>query len=176
LGRCAPKWHSISSTFVSSVLNSSFRIYFQGDSKHLQDIVAQIDTPLLDSSNITSSNRLNFDTPFLRHFHQPHTYFQRHPIKRKGQSRCEMGTAFTKDYRWRSHAGHHIGSVRRLHGPVTRLYLPFPTLERLDIYIWRYWQDDMEKTQWCELLNPFASIEDLLLSYESNQRVAPAPE
>jgi len=34
---------------------------------------------------------------------------------------------------------------------------PFPTLQRLEIYIWRDWQDDMENAKWVVLLHPFAS-------------------
>jgi hypothetical protein len=57
---------------------------------------------------------------------------------------------------------------------------PFPTLEPLDIGIhngWDSpvkWQDDMEDTQWLDLLHPFTSLKDLVLSEDSVPFVAPA--
>jgi hypothetical protein len=53
-------------------------------------------------------------------------------------------------------------------------------LERLDIDIYNgrdspvEWQDDMEDTQWLDLLHPFISVKDLGLSKDSVPFVAPA--
>jgi hypothetical protein len=55
---------------------------------------------------------------------------------------------------------------------------PLPTLERLDIGICNgrdmllEWQDDMEDTQWLDLLRPFTSVKDLGLSKDSVAFVA----
>jgi hypothetical protein len=50
-------------------------------------------------------------------------------------------------------------------------------LERLSICDGQYplpdWQDDMENTQWLELLHPFATVKDLYLSEEVALHVAP---
>ena len=57
---------------------------------------------------------------------------------------------------------------------------PLPTLECLDIYIDNGGyllpesQDDMEDTQWLELLRPFTSVKDLDLSEASVPFIAPA--
>jgi hypothetical protein len=55
---------------------------------------------------------------------------------------------------------------------------PLPTLERLDIRIYRNllleWQDDMEDTQWLDILHPFTSVKDLVLSEDSVPFTAPA--
>jgi hypothetical protein len=53
---------------------------------------------------------------------------------------------------------------------------PFPTLEHLEIYIKRSWKDDIENTQWVELLHPFTSMKELLLHDKSIRHVAPALE
>ena len=45
---------------------------------------------------------------------------------------------------------------------------PPPTLERLELrddHYWPpHWQDDIENTQWLEILHPFTSVKDLVLS------------
>jgi hypothetical protein len=48
-------------------------------------------------------------------------------------------------------------------------------LERLDIYDDEQgWYEDMEHTQWLELLDPFTSVKDLVLSKDLVRLVAPA--
>ena len=53
-------------------------------------------------------------------------------------------------------------------------------MERLEIDIYNgrdlllEWQDDMEDTQWLELLHPFANVKDLHLSRILPTRIAPA--
>ena len=53
-----------------------------------------------------------------------------------------------------------------------------PNLERLSIrngqYLSSHWQEDMENTQWLELLHPFATVKDLYLSKEVVLLVASA--
>jgi len=57
---------------------------------------------------------------------------------------------------------------------------PLPTLEHLDIDIETdpdsslEWKDDMEDTQWLELLHPFTSVKNLELFENSVPFVAPA--
>src|SRR5216683_794949 len=57
---------------------------------------------------------------------------------------------------------------------------PLPTLEHLDIVIEMdpdlllEWQDDMEDTQWLDLLHPFTSVKDLELSKDLVPFIAPA--
>jgi hypothetical protein len=52
------------------------------------------------------------------------------------------------------------------------------SLERLTVctnqYLPPHWQDDIENTQWLELLCPFTTVKDLYLSNEVALRVAPA--
>jgi hypothetical protein len=52
---------------------------------------------------------------------------------------------------------------------------PLLTLERLEIREHREcWQDDIEITQWLELLRPFISVKHLVLSKRLVQLIAPA--
>ena len=51
-------------------------------------------------------------------------------------------------------------------------------VDRLDIREDHYeppdWQDDIENTQWIELLQPFTTVKDLHISKQVTSRVAPA--
>jgi hypothetical protein len=53
-----------------------------------------------------------------------------------------------------------------------------PTAEHLYIYEHKYsqphWQDDIEDSQWREVLHPFAAVKYLYLSREFTSRIAPA--
>jgi hypothetical protein len=55
---------------------------------------------------------------------------------------------------------------------------PLSSSERLDIHehqIWSpHWQDDMDNSQWVELLRPFITVKELYLSKGLALRVAPA--
>jgi len=53
---------------------------------------------------------------------------------------------------------------------------PSSTLERLSINGYRRHWEDVGNTQWLELLHPFTSVKDLVLSMKSFQLVAPALE
>ena len=49
------------------------------------------------------------------------------------------------------------------------------TVEHLYINLWHSrWQDDIEDSQWLELLHPFTAVKDLYLSQECTTRIGPA--
>jgi hypothetical protein len=150
----------------------------------LEDIVAQIDTPLLTRFNITFFNQLIFDTPLLGHFisrtktfkapHQARVTFQ--------ESWAEVGL-----YQRNENSFHERSSLAISCRPsdwqlssvaqvCDSALSPLPTLGRLEININRSWKGSVENAQWLELLYPFTSIKDLLLRDESIQYVAPALE
>ena len=52
------------------------RLEFQGDSEYLEDVVARIDVPLLDSISITFFDELRFDIPELAQFMRRMTGFK----------------------------------------------------------------------------------------------------
>jgi hypothetical protein len=157
---------------------------FQGDSEYLEDIVAQIDTPLLTWLGIRFFNQLIFDTPLLRHFiirtetlkapHRAQVTFREGEVKvglylRNGDSFHERSSLAIscRPSDWQ------LSSVAYL---CDSALSSLPTLERLEIYINRSWKDDVETAQWLELLHPFISMKDLFLHDQSIQHVAPALE
>jgi hypothetical protein len=171
-----------------TILLALTKFWFHGDSEYLEDIVSGLEAPLLTYTNIIFFNQLIFDTPLLRHF-----------ISRTETARAAY-QAYISCYpdvvRFRLHprnrtdeeAGVILGiSCEPLDWQISSLvqvcstsFPPLPTLERLDIDIYsgRYllleWQDEIEGTQMLDLLRPFISVKDLILSDGSFSFVAPA--
>jgi len=166
-----------------AVLPALTFLEFKGDSEYLEDIVAQIDTPLLTRFQITLVNRLVYDTPLLHRFISRTEMFKAHRAEltfcggevkvklypRNGDNDNEISSlAICKPFYWP------YSSVSQ----VCDLALStFPTLdfERLEINMTRSWEN-VEDAQWVELLHPFTYIKDLVLRGASIQCVTPALE
>jgi len=166
------------------VLPTLTSLAFKGDSEYLEDIVTQIDTPILPRFHTTFFTQLIFSTPFLRHFigrtrtfNAPHladVTFWKGQVKvglyQRNGNRVYQVLWLAVSCRpsdWQ------LSSVAQLcDSALSRL----PTLGRLEIHIWRSWKVHVENAQWVELLHPFTSIKDLLLQETSIQLVAPALE
>jgi len=162
---------------------------FKGDSEYLEDIVSRLEAPLLGHIHIISFNQLIFDTPLLRHFISRTATFRetiRAPIlcdEHHVQISFYPGNEADEEDLWLElwilckPLDWQISSLAQV---CSTSFPPFLTLERLDIDIQKdrnsllKWQDDMEDTQWLELLRPFTSVKDLVLSEASVPFVAPA--
>jgi hypothetical protein len=156
---------------------------FKGDIEYLEDIVSRLEVPLLNSTNITFFNQLIFDTPLLRHFlcrteifKVPHRATVR--IYETTISLTVFSRGVTLDHRllalWIScePSDWQLSSLAQVCGSSLP---PLPTLERLDICQFRqHWHDDIENSQWLELLRPFASVKNLVLDDRLAQLVVPA--
>ena len=168
------------------VLPSLTSLWFRGDSESLEDIVARVDTPLLDNITIVFFNQLVFDTPLLRHFitrtktfetlHRAHVVFARGHVsimllRRKLSADIQtLHLAIScKPSDWQ------LSSLAQV---CFSSLLPLPNLEYLGIQenqlLKPRWQHDIENTQWRELLLPFTSVKELALSEKLVQLVAPA--
>jgi len=155
-----------------------------GVSEYLEDLVAQIESPLLDSLQIKFFHQLIFDTPQLARF------ISRTPVlKTRNEARMII-----------SHSGASVVvpgvvgrglqleiSCQQLDWQLSSLAQlcssSFPrtlisSLEHLFIYDNKYsrplWQDDIENSQWLELLQPFIAVNNLHLSREFTPRIVPA--
>ena len=159
-------------------------LYFQGDSEYLEDIVARIETPLLNSFNITFFNQLIFDTHFLRYFISRTEMFK---APHRAQVTFTEGEVNVGLYLRNMNSFHKISSLAISCRPsdwqlssvaqvcdsaLSRL----STLERLEIYIRRSWEDDVKNVPWIELLHSFTSTKDLFLHHKSIQHVTPVLE
>ncbi len=165
-----------------SVLPALTIFRFQGSSEYLEDLVARIDTPLLDGLEIAFFHQLIFDTPQLTQF------ISRTPnLKTHGEA-CVV---FFQDY---------VGVIlpqafpRQLELGVTcrqsdwqlsslaqicSSALPqalIPTMEHLyirDNFLPPHWQDDTEDNQWLEILHPFTNVKNLYISRKLAPSITP---
>jgi hypothetical protein len=164
------------------VLPALTKFYFRGDSEYVEDFVSRIDTPALDRLDITFFNQLIFDTPRLCHFisraeafkathrarvllYDDHVYITL--LLKQGvadhEALCLGISSRAADWQ--------LSSIAQVCGSS----LPqFPTLERLDIHdCGQYWNEDIEHSQWLELLCPFVFVKDLVIFEELIPLVAP---
>jgi hypothetical protein len=167
------------------VLPSLVSCEFDGVSEYLEDFVAQIDAPLLNTVQIIFFNQLLFHTLQVLQFlsraerlniiNQATVVFLnnevviRLPQKTKTANPTGLSVAIActqLDWQLSSLAQICVSSLPHL-----------STLERLDIREGRRqppaWQDDTEGSQWLELLQPFIAVKDLYLSKQVALRVAP---
>jgi len=162
-----------------------FEIFLVPDTFHPRRW-SRLEAPLLRYTEITFFNQLIFDTPLLRHFISRTTTFRE---AYQAYISCYTSTVqFSLYPRNRTEDGQVTLSIlcEPLDWQISSLaqvcstsFPPLLTLERLDINIETdpdsllEWQDDMEDTQWLDLLHPFTFVKDLQLSDPSVPFIAP---
>jgi len=169
------------------VLPSLARFRFHGASEYLEEFLAQVDTPLLNSLHITFFNQLAFDLSQLPQFisrtekikalTQAALAFYNTVIEitlsTQTQTVADRGMLVlrvsSRESDWQ------LSSLAQLCSSALPL---LSTLERLNIHehpFWgTHWQGDMENTQWMEFLGLFTAMEGLYLSNGVALRVARA--
>ncbi|KAH9963620.1 hypothetical protein BC827DRAFT_1383141 [Russula dissimulans] len=169
-----------------TILPALTSFWFRGVSEYLEDFVGRIDTPLLYDFKIYFFHQLVFDHSQLPQFINRAEQFKALsqidivisrrvieatlslPTGTAGRARLTLGISCSESD-WQA------SSLEQ----VCRSSLPLlSNLERLDIREHRHfspqWQDDMDNSQWLELLRPFIAVKDLYLSEGLALRVAPA--
>jgi hypothetical protein len=164
------------------------RFSFRGVSEYLDDLVAHIDTPRVNSVSITFFNQIVFDTPqFIQFISRTPT------LKALEKARV--------DFEWGLYGGASVNLSSKTSGygeltvriqcseldwqlssleqVCTSSLPPLSTLEDLYIFEDRYWQVEkqyasVENALWLELLQPFGAVKNLYLSEEFAQRIVPA--
>ena len=163
------------------------RLSFKGVSEYLEDFVARIDTPQLHRLSITFFNQLIFDTPHLSQFISRIPKFRSpdearivfhdsvvkvtlpSPARRFGYEALTLGVS-SRESDWQ------LSSLAQL----CRTSLPaLAKVEHLYIHEGGYmsprrWQNDVENSQWLEVLHLFTAARNLYLSKEFSPRIAPA--
>jgi hypothetical protein len=158
---------------------------FIGVTEYLEDLVARIDVPLLWRIDITFFNQLVFDIlefPNLIYRTEKfpvidqadvvlNSYYINITLSPKGGSVNSMKLKLQiscNQVDWKLSA---LAQV------CNSCLVTLSGLERLSVcdnLLPSYWQDDIESTQWIELLHPFATVKDLYLSDKVARHVAPA--
>ena len=166
-----------------SALPSLTYFRFKGVSEYLEDLVARIDAPLLDSLHITFFHRLIFDTPQLAQF-IARTPNIRPPIEaRINFSDHVVEVASPRTYPRNLELG---VSCRQSDWQLSSLIevcsSSFPeafirTVEHLYIceeFSEPHSQDDIEDSQWLEILRPFTAAKYLYVDRGFVSGIAPA--
>jgi hypothetical protein len=185
--RCSQSWadreNRLPPSLTRITLPALTLLEFKGDSEYIEDIVGQIDTPLLHQLDITFFNQLIFNTPLLRDFLARTDVFKiPHRAEVDFYSSCVRVTLS-----WRDGNDHHTLSLiiacRPLDWQLSSLAQVFNsalsrlTFEELHINNFReHSQDDTENAQWLELLTSFISVKDLVLHRHLIELVAPVLE
>lgn len=157
---------------------------FCGISEYIEYLLSLIDVPLLRHANISFFNQLVFDTPHLHAFFARTKMFEAH--KRASMVFDKHGVHLKLDpgSSWQFSCALRI-SCTKLDWQLSSMAQicssslpPFSTLGRLDIredFFPPHWQDDdVENTQWLDLLRPFTALTNLHLVKDLARLVAPA--
>jgi len=154
------------------------RFEFKGVSEWLEDLVARINVPLLNSILITLFHQLIFDIPELGHFMRRATSFQAldgvhldfgyssvrvgylPPAARYFEDRTGLGISCRK-FDWQ------LSSLVQV---LTPFFPSIHIVEHLFIYEPLYlqdeWPEDIESPQWLEVFHPFTAVKSLYVCKE----------
>ncbi|KAH9970667.1 hypothetical protein BJV74DRAFT_990500 [Russula compacta] len=167
-----------------TVLPALTDLHFRGVSEYLEDLISQIDVPLLNDVHITLFHQLIFDVSQLHqfisrteklrelnaanaYFHNGSVFFGLSPqVETFNRPRLGLSILCSKSD-WQ------LSSLAQVCGSSLP---PLSTVQHLDIVEGRQRPDweDAENTQWLELFRSFTAVKDLYLSDKLALRVAPA--
>jgi hypothetical protein len=155
----------------------------KGVGEYLDDLVARIDAPLLDKLTITLLHQLIFDTPQLSQFISRTPKFKTHTEAHMVFSVKDVSITLPQIFHgvlklaiscsqsdWQLSSLAQVFSssfLQALISMVEHLYIQSRSF-RL------HWQDDIENSQWLELLQPFIAVKSLYMSRDFTPRIAPA--
>lgn len=168
------------------VLPALTTLDFEGDSGYLENMLSQINAPLLGNVKITFFYQPTFDTPLLRHLISHTGAFMATDRANIDFSAFGIDVVFYREKGTLDSKTLKLGVACEAPdwqlSAVAQLCIssipPVPTLEQLVISADRgqLWQDDIGAPQWLELLHAFASVKYLVLSKKLVEFVTPALE
>ena len=155
------------------------RLLFKGVGDYLEDLVARIDTPLLDKLTITFFHRLIFDSPQLSQFISRTPKFKAHGTASVDFSKYDVTVTLPQTFDGElelkiscRQTDWQLSSVAQVCSSSFPQVL-IPNVERIYIQSESQWQDDIENNQWLELFHPFTAVTDLYLSSGLTPHLAP---
>jgi hypothetical protein len=156
-------------------------LWFTGVSEYLEDLLARIDAPLLKTLFITFFHQLIFDTPRFTQLICP-PKFRAHGETHVNFSDSRVlvttetfGVLLDLEIScsqsdWQLSSLAQVSSSSFLRDLIPKVeYLYFE-----NEWVLHRWQDDIEDSQWLELLHPFITVKDLYISEEFVPRIVPA--
>jgi hypothetical protein len=165
-GRCPPPP-------TRSILPALARFTFRGVSRVLENLVARLNTPLLNTLSVTIFDEVNFDTPQLARFisHVPgfRANTEAKVLFTDGAVVIKL-TSWTISEGWSNVTIQAEESVSSLAHICTPSFPPLSTLEHLYIDEFKDvdddsdWEGNVEDTELSELLRPFIAVKKLYIS------------
>jgi hypothetical protein len=158
-------------------------LWFRGVGEYLEDLVARIDAPLLDNLQATFFHQLIFDTPQLTRFisrtpklNAPNN--ARLAFSGKDVS-VTLSRTFDREIKLAISCSQSDWQLSSLAQVCSSSFPQAPILAVEHLFIVRAsqrsrWKDDIENSQWLELLHPFTAVKGLHIPQEFTPRVAPA--
>jgi hypothetical protein len=152
---------------------------FNGEIEYLEDVLSQIETPMLNETNFCFFNQLVFDTPLLAHFIRRTERFMKIYAACVEFFNSAIGVTLSEREEMDDHNGKALElriSCKSLDwqlsavAQVLNTFLPsLPTFESLEIAVPRGDQQyEIEVTQWQEFLHPFTSVKEMNLEREDS--------
>ncbi len=172
-----------------SFLPALMYLVFKGTYEYLEELVARIDTPRCFYFSPTFFNDIDFDTPELIQFisrtpplggayDEVHLVFDSREALVRLQLHPELSSSYRRTIQvenlcqvsnWQLSSLVQICNLS-LHLLLTNEYLHI--YENLDSQL--NWEDDIDYTEWLELLLPFTAVKNLYMSKQFAPRIAPA--
>ena len=156
-------------------------LWFTGVSEYLDDFVARIDAPLLKKLRMSFFHQLIFDIPQLTQFIGRAPEFKAHDKLHVSFDKefvsVRLPRTFVEELDYLiscKPSDWQLSSMAQLCSSFFPQAL-LPALEHLYILDYRLdWQDDIENSQWLEVLHPFAAVKDFYISSTLIPLIAPA--
>jgi len=173
------------------VLPALTELRFKGVYEYLEDLLARIDAPLLDSLNIEFFMDLNFDVPqlhrFIGHAEEFKTFRRAdveisdysiqlnvHPNTGPGSVDSRRQLVLRIECR---ELDSQLSSLAQVCSPSFPIIFALEELEireHSSLSSLSHWKDDMENARWLELLDPFTTPKNLYLTSRVAQRLCGA--
>ena len=162
---------------IRTVLPALTRFEFQGLSEYVEDLVARIDAPLLDSIGITIFHELTFDIPQLAQLMRRTTRFQAlneihvdfflnvNFNQCVVQIETQLSTKTFDDKSTLTILHRESDGLLLSLAQVFTSFIPsIYMVEHLYLYGRPQWLDDAEGIQWLEFFRPFTAVKNLHIS------------
>jgi hypothetical protein len=173
-----------------TILPALTRFEFKGVSEYAEDLVAQIDAPLLDSIYVTFFHQLIFNIPQLARLmrrtarlqalNEVHVDFVDDGVQVESRSPTRI---FDEKSGLKVLCDELDSQLSPLAQVFTSIFPLICVVEYLYIYASRsrylpsqccQWHRDIENMQWLEILHPFTAVKNLYLNTKFAQRIVPA--
>ncbi|KAI9510566.1 hypothetical protein F5148DRAFT_1281763 [Russula earlei] len=186
LGFRSPLYPASRLPLTRSVLPALTQLTFQGVHEYLEDLLAQIEAPLLNKLYVTFFMDIDLILPQLHRLISQVKSFN--SCDRAEVCTSEHGIEFTifkgtnglpellLEIRCRE-LDSQLASLAQVCSPSFPFLSTLVQLDIVDVNVPQsHWKDDMETTQWLSLLAPFTAMKDLRLTHQAAPHVCQALE